>query len=510
MGAVLAERDAWQFQFVIDPPPNIRRLPEMCEGQYLRAASGNLPPGSPLPNTLADFSEGVATVQGAYVLIRGTTPTDLPELDFEFDGRVQVVRALYRFPRSPGDGELVASFEDAPADTLFVVADTNVEAKEIWYYTAFFGDAFTGRMTYSPVFGHSRILAVSNLTYDGVAYSKYGETAYNLLPTWFRKLDVENELTMFRICQVFGRVFDDFGDEMSEHLAKMYDIERVDAARLPYLDWMVAWPTNFELSEPYRRRETAEAVNFWKTKGTHGALATLIELLTGYTVEVYEGWRWVVTTGVEPFDPLVEPAGWDESTDGVWSSLVSATPLQATFDAANPDLPRNIGQFNDLLVYTPSTEVVAGAIGVPWRFQNTNGLLVVLRPIAGVTGAVSATLTRKVARFLPLFLGHYYAIGLVVSSFDDELWEMFASDEYLGFAVSVTADEEFDFAYEHESFVDEFATFHAFPHPDFPVMCRIGSPDFMLPSSVVTWTGRLQKRQVSAVTTGATRMGLIY
>jgi len=506
----LAERDAWQFQFVVDPPPTVRRLPELGEGARLETESRNLPVGTSIQTTGAAFTLESTTITGPYVVCSARTPSDLPDLDFAFDGRVLVIRSVRRFPRGPSEGEVVAEFVDAPSDTDFRVVDHVPSGQTAWYYTTLFGDSVTGKMTFSPVFGHSRVIALTNAAVDGEPTSRFGDRAYDLLPAWFRKIDAENELSMYRICQVFGRIFDGFWDELVVHRDTMFDLDRMDAARLPYVDWMLAWPTNFELSESARRRETAAAVGFWKQKGTHGALSALVELLTGYQAEVYEGWRWVATTSVVPFDPLVEPADWDESADGVWASIVSSTPLQATFDSTNPDLPRNIGEFNDLLVYTPSTEVVDGAVGVPWRPQNTNGLLVVLRPVVGVTGAVSETLTRKVARFLPLFLGHYHAIGLTVSGFDEEMWRAFAYDDYLGFAVSVSVEESVEVDYEHFATVPDFGTFTTFPHPEFPVMGFVGSPHFRMPSAVVEWTGEELRRQLAAVTTGATRVGLVY
>jgi hypothetical protein len=108
----------------------------------------------------------------------------------------------------------------------------------------------------------------------------------------------------------------------------------VDAAFIPYIDQLLGWPTNFELGELRRRRETLNAISLWKAKGTNNAFELALQELTGWNIELYKGYDYVITTATveDTLDANTAPTGWVVAEDGVWADQVNDIVFNGTPD----------------------------------------------------------------------------------------------------------------------------------------------------------------------------------
>ena len=97
--------------------------------------------------------------------------------------------------------------------------------------------------------------------------SAFGQQMFDYFPRGIRIKDKsEANDTLYRLCQIFGKPLDEIKERLDQFSAKRFDPNEVDAAFIPYIDNLLGWPTNFELSEGRRRYETGDAINVWKAK----------------------------------------------------------------------------------------------------------------------------------------------------------------------------------------------------------------------------------------------------
>lgn len=492
------KKQNWQFQFVTIFGATTERITGMGSAVPLFVEQANVPIGS---NAGTDANP--LTVTGPYILINFGVPTD-PE-GFTLTGNIRIQRKSREFSRDITDpsnslAELILDL-DLTADIGTVARDTLLDEErlidhdigqpgDIWYYTIFYEvvrtvDAST-LWAFSPDSGHDRGYAYQNsLDASGAPFSRHGSAMFDRLPRAWKILDFrDGKDTVYRMMQIHGRLFDQLREDAENHLAKMYDPDNVDAALLPYIDWLFAWPTNYELPELRRRRETKQATVLWKSKGTRNALETALQTITGWNVTIIEGWRWVALAYDKktPLDPAVVPPDWNEPTDGVWADLVNAQPLQITYDPTNPEHGANIGTRKDKLVYTYRPEVI-NETGVGWWWQNPNGILILLQEIPGVSEGLPETVVRKVSRIAPLFAMHYAAFAIMIEVESDEIYgPLDPNGDYYEDLINGLHPEQYGALPSQESFnfaeTPDKCLLYSWPHPDFPILSASNSPNF--------------------------------
>ena len=101
-----------------------------------------------------------------------------------------------------------------------------------------------------------------------------------------------------RFLSLFGTVFDSIKTDI-ERLLDNYDVADVQIELLPYIDALIGWDTNFELTGGQRRLETLNAVNLYKRKGRPDATETFVENIANWDVTLHEGWHHVFFSNTE-------------------------------------------------------------------------------------------------------------------------------------------------------------------------------------------------------------------
>lgn len=494
--------DSWQFTFVSIFGASTERVIGLAASVPLVVEKNNVPVGQNA-NTL----ENPRTVLGPYLLIRWGIPSDT--VDYTFTGRVRIQRKSREFSRDVTDPDNATATLVADVDLSAIIGsvarDSYLDDQtlidhdvgtpgRVWYYTIFYEVTINAiaedRWACSPDASHARAYAYRNdVDGDGNAISRHGQIMYDLLPRQWRILDFrEGGEAVFRLLQIFGRLFDQLREDVEHHFNFFADPENVDAALLPYIDWLLAWPTNFELPENARRRETTQAATLYKAKGTIDALQLALQTVTGYQVTIVEGWKWLMTSFDRnrlPLDPTAQPLDWNEPTDGVWPDLVNATPFPKTLERLGTSIAAVVGTRTDKLTYTLSREIVVPT-GVGWPWQNPNGVLIILRPVEGVSDALPATVVAKVNRIAPLFAMHYAAFAIQLKFDDSEFLTSLNSDgddyqdslnyqteEFLP-ALNLNSDNHLDVT-------PDLCHLYSYPHPDFPLQSVSNSIVFRTP-----------------------------
>ncbi len=191
---------------------------------------------------------------------------------------------------------------------------------------------------FSPAASHAKSFPLeTNVDIDGNPSSFHGEFLFEALPRGTKIQDYKfaND-TSYRLMNIVGRMFDAIKEESFVHRALMYDIDDVDAQFIPYIDWLLAWPTNYELPSNRRRVETRNAVPLWKSKGTIDALELALQTITNWDISIYEGRKWVLTTSpARPYDSALPPSTPGSPTPDGGADWIDAQvpPLEA---ADNP------------------------------------------------------------------------------------------------------------------------------------------------------------------------------
>jgi phage tail-like protein len=165
-----------------------------------------------------------------------------------------------------------------------------------------------------------------------------------------------------RFLQIFGTVADSVKTDI-ERLLDNYKVDTVEAELLPYIDWLIGWPTNFELPEGKRRKETLNAVSLYKRKGRADAITAFVESVAEWDVTAHEGWRYV---------------------------MFSNDTRCTTPDVGSVDVGL-IGTIGDELKYTPTQE----------NWHCLNGLVLVLEPVGDVSDELTRITINKIDRIVP-------------------------------------------------------------------------------------------------------------
>lgn len=549
-----SQKDAWQFRFVSEFGSTTGRSSALGADVPLLVTRGNIPIGSNA-GTPAD----PLSVTRPYLLVQWGLPADVP--GFALTGRVTIVRRSRGFSRD---------YADVSAGRVRVVASYNLTAEigtiergvyfgdrarlddrlgdggDVWYYTIFYEcNTVAGtQWCFSPTYSFARNWAYKNvLDTAGKPRSRYGDRLFAGLPRGIKILDFKeaNDAT-YRLLQAVGRIFDQVDEELDQKLRTFYNVEEVDAAFLPYIDWLLGWPTNYELSEIKRRVETLNVTTLWKAKGTVAALELVLQTVTGWDIETVEGWKWVkysydtrypaleaasppsdwgtwaVSTAYETHQ-VIEHGGatydarldhtssaadepgvgaawetyWELLSSSVWADLVAGVPLNQSYDSTNPAQGRRRGTQSDTLCYSFSNEEVVET-GVGWWWQNPNGLLIIMTEVPGVSQALSETLLRKVQRITPLFLAHYTAFAVMIEQQYGESLDLFGGDWHQDNYVSAEAWQLLTGASEYDlATTPDLSLHYSWPNPVFPFDDVSNSPWFANYHAGLAYGGALEE-----------------
>lgn len=200
-----------------------------------------------------------------------------------------------------------------------------------------------------------------------------------------------------RFLSIFGTVFDSTKTEV-ERLLDNYDVANVQLELLPYIDALIGWETNFELSGSRRRGETLNAVSLYKRKGRPDAIEAFVENIADWDTTLHEGWRYVFFS----------------------NDTRCTTPIPS---AVNVGL---VGTPGDELKYTPTQE----------DFHSTNGLLVELAPVTAVTEEIAGITLQKIDRLLPRFVPSWANLNTLLN--------MPVTEETIGVPVEEFDEGDFD------------------------------------------------------------------
>lgn len=178
-----------------------------------------------------------------------------------------------------------------------------------------------------------------------------------------------------RFLQIFGVTSDSVKTDI-ERLLDNYKVDTVEAELIPYIDALIGWPTNFELPEGKRRKETLNAVALYRRKGRADAIEAFVEAVAEWDVTTYEGWRYV---------------------------MFSNDTRCTTPDVGSVDVGK-IGTVEDELKYTPTQE----------NWHCLNGLVLVLEPVGDVTDELTRITVNKIERIVPELKTSWAKIAIVL------------------------------------------------------------------------------------------------
>jgi len=199
-----------------------------------------------------------------------------------------------------------------------------------------------------------------------------------------------------RFLSIYGVLFDGIKTTL-EGVLDGYDPEVVDADWLPYIDSLTNWPTDRRLTVDQRRIETANAVAIWKEKGKYGSIRSLIENISGWDVEIFSGWRYVLFSNDEVGTP----------------------------DTSSVIVP-DIGTHADTLRYTNTL--------LDWH--GLNGVLIILTPVDSTESALIRAYVSKIFEMVSRLLPVWANTQILVTTplFEENLLALI--DEDRGFSIA--------------------------------------------------------------------------
>lgn len=431
----MATHESWQFSFVKEKGEDVIRIPSLGSAIPLVVEQSSLNDGS-----ILDPTQPTTVVNGEHNRLKYGFPSN-PD-GYTLTGNVEIYRKKREFPRSRLDSSCVLVLStslSSDRDTYFDLVDhIDSEKQNVWYYTIFYEVNYIGDVqfvggkggfeepevagpfwAYSSIHSHDRAFVLKN------GASQYGNKLYDYQPVGIRLQDESlGNNNLYKLNQIMGKALDEFREKLNHFSEKRFDIDNVDAAFLPYIDQMLGWPTNFELRENRRRKETANAISLWKGKGTSEILEFASQTLTGWDIEISEGHNYYLTTysGEEVLDPNNPPADWDEQVDGVWADQVNGIPFNGTVDLTDPASVILEGGPND------NYRVIMESAEQGWK--NEYGVLVSLvSQIQGEDPLLSDLAKDKLLRLINYLVIHYANTHIQVSRYSlEELALSFAED----------------------------------------------------------------------------------
>ena len=407
----MSTHESWQFSFVKEKGADVLMVPGLGSRVPLVVSQSSLNTGS-----VVDVNQPTTVVSGTHNRIRYGYPND--PIGFTLTGNVKLLKKKKEFPRSAIDSTADIVFSTSltgDRDKYVDYVDHELEGKQhVWYYTVFYELNRVSDNTliwaYSSVHGHDRAFVLKN------DQSNYGDLLFDYLPVGIRLLDEEEgEDTINKLDQILGKTLDEYKQQLDRFSDTMFDFDNVDAHLIPYIDQLLGWPTNFELSELRRRKETSNAITLWKNKGTALNVEFAAQTLTGWNTEIVEGYNYVLTTyaGEDIHDPNTPPTGWDEATDGVWEDIVNNGAFNGTVNLEDPGSVRIQGRSTD------NFRVIAESELVGWR--NPYGVLVQLvSEVSDEDPLISDLAKNKLRRLISYLLIHYANAHIQVDDYNLE------------------------------------------------------------------------------------------
>jgi hypothetical protein len=501
----LADKDPaiWQARYVAEFGSSTLRTEGLVFGAPLKVERSNFPIGADIGS-----STNPLVVTAEYLKLSFALPSDL---DGTFTGKVRIYRKAREFSRDildvsspPVDSDpatlvyaddlvaLIGVLDRLTYSDGLELLDQEIGSGSLWYYTVFY-EMGVGVWAFDPANSIARNWAYAQyVDADTLPYSPMGSRMYADLPRAVKIYDYKvANLATERFYQILGRMFDQIKEEIEFLKRIKSNVDDMDFQDLSYTDWLLGWPTNFELREEKRRIETKQAPALWKAKGTIDSLELALQTVTGWNVTIYEGWKWVATTYNNELilDPASPPAGWNPATDGVWADLVDTVPSATrVFDTAT-DFRTNTGFPGDKKTYLPSNEIVTENGGVGWWWQNPNGILVLLEPASGADITLTEVIVAKVARLAPMFALHYAAFTIAIRTEHTEEWQPLGADLVTEYSADGLTEEDYTF-FGDEAVTDtvDLAYLYTWPHPDYPLGSRVGNEDYTVYHGWLTYT----------------------
>ena len=218
----MATHEYWQFAFVGETHTGTEVVSNLGSAVPLKVELSNLPVG---PVTYEEFP--TTLVNQEHIRVLYGLPSD--PTGYTLTGDLKILKKLKEFPRDHTDSsaETVKSeslvLANVNRDEYFFILDElklNDEQPDVWYYTIFYKTTTQLSQTgpnvwiYSPLNGHDRGFVLTNNT-----TSTYGDQLFNYFPQGIRLIDsAEGNNTLSRLCQIFGRVFDEVQDLSLIHI----------------------------------------------------------------------------------------------------------------------------------------------------------------------------------------------------------------------------------------------------------------------------------------------------
>jgi hypothetical protein len=398
----MSTHESWQFSFVREIGAGVKPFTRLGYKKHFKVEPSNLVVG-----TVPDDLFPTEIVTGDHIRVYYTLPKD--ENGFTLTGKIKVLRKTKEFPRDYQDTTAVLVVdEDLSANLGLVERDTyflhldhlTSNQHQTWYYTVFYEGTDVNTNTlwcFSPLASHDRTFGLDS------GESSMGVSLFDYMPRGVKILDARNGDALFNLLQTFGKSLDEVNQRTKKFQDESYKVESVDASFIPYIDHLLGWPTNFELREVRRRKETSNAIDIWRSKGTNDAFELSLQTLTGWDVEIYLGFNYILYTATEE-DAIQAgnpPAGWVEATDGVWADIVNSVPFNGTVDLSDPNSVRIEG------LPTDNYRVMMSLTGEDWR--SLFGVLILLTtPLGSGQPLLNNLAIEKIHRLLP-YLGIHYA-----------------------------------------------------------------------------------------------------
>lgn len=428
----MSTKDLWQFRSVQEYGDNTLPIYDLGQGCPIRVDSYPYPSG----HKINSYGGAVINVNaGDYVVTFGL-PSDTQ--NYALNGKCRIITATKEFPRN------IDNYDDTKETFVDKEFDLDVNNRDsLLYKTAISGIpnniVYVSVMYYSPL--TDKWLTSPNHLMERTVVrgeqGEYGQIMFDQLPRYMRKEDKNYGDALFKVLSSLGTALDDFKPLLENIKDVSYLPSGVDAGRLPYIDTLLAWPTNFELREKLRRYETEQAVSLWKAKGSARALELVMQNTIGWDAEIFEGKDQILRTG--RLNPDNQPADWiegeiDEDSDlpfdqqntGVWDDV--SNPYFATWSPLTNAPPSSPNNRNMVL---PSND----------SWQNTNGVLIRLTPTLQSRTLLSGLALKKARNIVPLFVPHYAQVFFTVQ-------DLFAENLKLDLASEF--DDDYDTIYPTE------------------------------------------------------------
>jgi phage tail-like protein len=352
---------------------------------------------------------------------------------FTFTGKVAILSSEIEYPRAYDLNKYKLEFEgiinshdvfrDEYITTLIIQGTVGVTK----YITLLYEVNLVGFIT-SPFFIYSQVnclnSGIPNKLYEPLD-SKLGLKLFNKIPAYLKKEDEKNGNATKKILNILGRTLDDLETKVNQ-LKNSYNPNTVSADKLPYIDNLLGWETNFELSEQIRRFETNLAIDVYKTKSTTRSIELILQEILGWNVEIQEGYPFVFSLNQTPYELLSKPIDWNDNTDGNWEELKANSPISTTY---NLDMGQiNIGStFSPIAILPSFTDMKDVSSN---NFQNLNGVLIKLYPLPNRKVKLGRDLLDKLNSLLPQLLVHYADYFISIQDVFDETFALGITDQF--------------------------------------------------------------------------------